>query len=182
VRGHDAGHGGLTDAALTMFWKYMGSLFTKARGREERRFQATKRDVARTLLLFRRTIAALKQAKETGEEGVAAVEREVGLAKLDEALPVIESVAGVADVETLVTAAERYAVLRRFSPRFLAAFQFQSGTPHDPLLAAIDLLKGADESGTRTLHGVRNPTQPIPRRLAVTGARTELTIGGGYLS
>ncbi len=52
----------LTDALLSMFSKYVGSLFTKARGRDERRFQATKRDVARTLLLFRRTIVALKRA------------------------------------------------------------------------------------------------------------------------
>jgi hypothetical protein len=107
--------------------------------------------VARTLLLFRRTIAALKQAKNTGEDGVAAVEREVGLAKLDQALPVIEAVAGIADVEILATAAERYAVLRRFSPRFLAALGFQSNVPHDPLLAAVDLLKMADEAGARAL-------------------------------
>jgi len=137
----------LTDALLSMFSKYVGSLFTKARGRDERRFQATKRDVARTLLLFRRTIVALKRAQQAGEEGVAAVEREVGFAKLDQALPVIESVANVADVEILATAAERYAVLRRFSPRFLAAFRFQSNTPNDPLLAAIELLKEADQSG-----------------------------------
>ena len=141
----------LTDAILGMFCKYMGSLFTKARSRDERRFQTTKRDVARTLLLFRRTIAALKRAKETGEEGVAAVEREVGLAKLNQALPVIDAVAGVADVEILATAAEKYAVVRRFSPRFLAAFRLQSSIPHDPLLAAIDLLKATDESGARVL-------------------------------
>ncbi len=34
----------LTDAILAMFCKYVGSLFTKARGRDERRFQTTKRD------------------------------------------------------------------------------------------------------------------------------------------
>jgi hypothetical protein len=141
----------LTDAILAMFCKYMGSLFTKARGRDERRFQTTKRDVARTLLLFRRTIAALKRAKETGEEGVAAVEREVGMGKLDQARPVIDAVASVADVEILATAAEKYAIVRRFSPRFMAAFGFQSSTPHDPLLAAIDLLKATDESGARVL-------------------------------
>ena len=37
----------LADATLAMFEKYMGSLFTKARKRDERRFQATKRDVAK---------------------------------------------------------------------------------------------------------------------------------------
>jgi len=162
----------LTDASLAMFGKYMGSLFTKARGRDERRFQATNRDVARTLLLFRRTITALKQAKETEEEGVAAVEREIGLAKLDQALPVIDAVAGVADVEILATAAERYAVLRRFSPRFLAAFRFQSSTPHDPLLAAIELLKAADESSARALPK-RLPSAFLPpkwRRMIFAGS------------
>ena len=39
--------------------------------KDERRFQATKRDVAKALLLFRHTIFALKQAKATGEDGVA---------------------------------------------------------------------------------------------------------------
>lgn len=59
----------LADATLPMFEKYMGSLFSKAQNRDERRFQATRRDVAKALLLFRRTIAALKQAHETGEDG-----------------------------------------------------------------------------------------------------------------
>ena len=161
----------LTDAILAMFCKYMGSLFTKARGRDERRFQTTKRDVARTMRLFRRTIAALKQARETGEEGVALVEREVGMVELDKALPVIEAVAGVADVEILATAAERYAVLRRFSPRFLAAFRFQSNVPHDPLLAAIELLKTADGIGARALPK-RLPSSFLPpkwRRMIFAG-------------
>jgi hypothetical protein len=122
----------LSDAILAMFEKYTGSLFTKARNRDERRFQATKRDVAKALLLFRGTIAALKRAKETGEDGVAAVDREVGMRQLDGVLPIIEAVADVADPEILVTAAERYSVLRRFSPRFLEAFCFQSNTPQHP--------------------------------------------------
>jgi hypothetical protein len=120
----------LADATLAMFEKYMGSLFTKAQNRDERRFQATKRDVAKALLLFRRTIAALKQAQETGEDGVTVVDREVGMKRLDGgALPIISSAADVADQDILITAAERYSVLRRFSPRFLKAFHLQSNTP-----------------------------------------------------
>jgi TnpA family transposase len=141
----------LTDATLAMFEKYMGTLFSRARNRDERRFQATRRDVARALLLFRRTIAALKQAKATGEDGVAAVEREIGMEQLDGVLPVIGAVADVADQDILVTAVERYAVLRRFSPRFLAAFDFRSNTPNDPVLAAVELLRATDHDGTRVL-------------------------------
>jgi hypothetical protein len=141
----------LSDVTLAMFEKYMGTLFTRARNRDERRFQATRQDVVKALLLFRRTIAALRFAKETGEEGVAVVDREVGMKKLDDVLPVIGSVANVAEQDILITAAERYSVLRRFSPRFLKAFDFRSGTPNDPVLAAIELLRGMDRDSTRAL-------------------------------
>lgn len=154
----------LADATLAMFGKYTGSLFTKARNRDDRRFQATRRDVARTLLLFRRTITALQRARETGEEGVAAVEREVGMARLADTLPVIDAAAGVAEPEILVTAAERYAVLRRFAPRFFAAFEFRSGTPRDPLLAAIELLKALDRDGARAALPRRPPAAFLPPR------------------
>src|SRR4051812_30524004 len=77
----------LTDATLAMFEKYMGTLFSRARNRDERRFQATRRDVAKALSLFRRTIAALRHAKEAGEDGVTVVEREVGMAQLTAMAP-----------------------------------------------------------------------------------------------
>ena len=86
----------LADATLAMVEKYIGSLFSKAQNRHERRFQATKRDVAKALLLFRRTIAALKQAQQAGEDGVAVVDREVGLQRPDDVLPIIGAVAEVA--------------------------------------------------------------------------------------
>ena len=73
-----------------------------------------------------RRARSAKQAQATGEDGVAVVDREVGLKRLDDALPIIGAVAEVADQDILVTAAERYSVLRRFSPRFLAAFRFEN--------------------------------------------------------
>jgi hypothetical protein len=151
----------LSDATLAMFEKYMGTLFSRARNRDERRFQATRRDVARALILFRRTIAALRHAKEAGEDGVAVVEREIDMKQLDGVLPVIGAVADVADQDILVTAAERYAVLRRFSPRFLAAFDFRSNTPNDPVLAAIELLRAMDRDGARALPK-RPPSSFLP--------------------
>jgi TnpA family transposase len=151
----------LSDATLAMFEKYMGTLFSRARNRGERRFQATRRDVARALILFRRTIAALRHAKEAGEDGLAVVEREIGMKQLDAVLPVIGAVADVADQDLLVTAAERYSVLRRFSPRFLAAFDFRSNTPNDPVLAAVELLRAMDRDGTRVLPK-RPPSSFLP--------------------
>lgn len=127
--------------------------------------------MAKALLLFRRTIAALRLAKETGEEGVAVVDREVGIKELDDVLPVIGSVADVAEQDILIAAAERYGVLRRFSPHFLKAFDFRSGTPGDPVLAAVDLLKGMDRDSTRSLPE-RPPSSFLPpkwRKLIFAG-------------
>jgi len=151
----------LSDATLAMFEKYMGTLFSRARNRDERRFQATRRDVARALILFRRTIAVLRHAKEAGEDGLAVVEREIGMKQLDAVLPVIGAVADVADQDLLVTASERYSVLRRFSPRFLAAFDFRSIILNDPVLAAVDLLRAMDRDGTRLLPK-RPPSSFLP--------------------
>jgi hypothetical protein len=165
----------LSDATLAMFEKYMGTLFSRARNRDERRFQATRRDVARALILFRRTIAALRRAKEAGEDGVAVVEREIGMKQLDGVLPVIGAVADVADQDILVTAAERYSVLRRFSPRFLAAFDFRSNTPNDPVLAAVELLRAMDRDGTRLLPK-RPPSSFLPpqwRKLIFANGATD---------
>ena len=81
---------------------------------------------------------------------MAVVEREVGKAQLDRALPTIEAVADVADQDILLTAADKYSVLRRFSPRFLASFHFQSNVAQDPVLAAIEAIKAADQAGAKT--------------------------------
>ena len=97
--------------------------------REERRFQATKRDVAKALLLFRRTIAALKQAEATGKDGVTVVDREVGLKRLDDVLPIIGAVADVADQNILVTAR----ALFRAAPgqsAFPGGVPLESNMPH----------------------------------------------------
>ena len=114
--------------------------------REERRFQATKRDVAKALLLFRRTIAALKQAEATGKDGVTVVDREVGLKRLDDVLPIIGAVADVADQNILVTAR----ALFRAAPgqsAFPGGVPLESNMPYAPMLAAIEVLKAMDRSG-----------------------------------
>lgn len=79
-----------------------------------------------------------------------AIEREIGMNQLEDVLPIIGAVADVADQDILVTAAERYAVLRRFSPRFLAAFDFRSNVPNDPVLAALELLRALNRGTIRT--------------------------------
>ena len=113
-------------------------------------------------MLFRRTIAALRHAKEAGEDGVAVVEREIGMKQLDD---VLCPSSGPSPTSRTRTSSSRRPsdtrVLRRFSPRFLAAFDFRSSTPNDPVLAAIELLRAMDRDGTRALPK-RPPSSFLP--------------------
>jgi hypothetical protein len=54
-------------------------------------------------------------------------------------------------------------VLRRFSPRFLAAFRFESNVPRDPVLTAVEILKAMDRDGTRALRK-RPPASFLPAK------------------
>ena len=78
-------------------------LFSKESNRDDQRFQLAKRDVGGAWLRFRCTVAALKQAEVTGEDDVTVVDREIGMMRLDEALPISCSVAGVVDQNIRVT-------------------------------------------------------------------------------
>ena len=54
-------------------------------------------------------------------------------------------------------------MLRRFSPRFLAAFRFESNVPRDPVLTAVEILKAMDRDGTRALRK-RPPASFLPAK------------------
>jgi hypothetical protein len=91
------------------------------------------------------------------------IEQEIDMKRLDDAVLIIEAVTTVAGQEILVTAAERYGVFRRFSPRFLEAFRFRSNTPNDQVLAAVDIVKELDRDGTRALPK-RPPASFLPAK------------------
>src|ERR1700722_6745220 len=69
----------LSDATLAMFEKYMGTLFSRARNRDERRLQATRQGADPVSPHHRRA----SPREEAGEDGVAVVEREIGMTQLD---------------------------------------------------------------------------------------------------
>jgi hypothetical protein len=53
----------LADAAIAMFDRLVGSLFTRARRRQERAYQTTGREVSRLMRLFHSTITALSTGR-----------------------------------------------------------------------------------------------------------------------
>ncbi|MGO9236691.1 MAG: Tn3 family transposase [Methylocella sp.] len=135
----------LSDGALAMFDKLIGSLFARARKRQERRYQATTHDVARLMRLFDRTIGALTEAREQDADLSAAIDEEIGWNELLEIKPEVEALANFAEEDPLVTATEKYMTLRKYAPAFLEAFEFMASGPKDPMLRAIKILRKLNE-------------------------------------
>jgi hypothetical protein len=148
----------LTDAAVDMFDKLVGSLFAKARRRREQQYQATTREVARLMRLFSGVIGALSDARENDADALDMVDQTVGWWTLLEAKPQVDALAAMASEEPLVMAADKYATLRRFAPSFLDHFQFRAGSGGASLLKAIAILRQLNRVGRRDLP----PDAPMP--------------------
>jgi TnpA family transposase len=152
----------LADAAILMFERLIGGLFTRARRGQERRYQDTAPSVGKLMRLFGATIAALDIAEETGGDPLVLVDEMVGWHRLMAARPHVDALADLAQEDTLVLATERYATLRRFSGSFLDTFAFKASGSGTSLLSAIDLLKKTNAS--RGAHLPEHPPMPFANR------------------
>lgn len=139
----------LADAAIDMFDKLVGSLFSRARRGQERRYQATTRDVGQLMRLFGRTIAALSEAREGDTDALAVIDETVGWHRLLAAKPQIDALAELADEDMLAAATERYGTIRRFAPAFLEAFAFRAAGGGASLLRAVEILRELNRRGRR---------------------------------
>ncbi len=139
----------LSDTAIEMFDKLIGSLFTKANKRKERRYQATTRDVGRLMRLFDKTIGALTAARANATDPFVMIDGAVGWRRLMDAKPQVKALAEMIDEDTLITASEKYGGYRKFVPAFLETFEFKAASPKNLVLAAIDVLRDLNRRGQR---------------------------------
>jgi len=139
----------LTDAVLDMADKLIGGLFAKARNAARRRYAASASDVGRLMRLFHGTIEAIAAAQEGNSDAFEAVNEAVGWPKLLRVRGEVQVLADVADENPLVRAADRWRTLRKFAPALIEALEFRATRAGDPMLAALKLLAGLNESGKR---------------------------------
>ncbi|MDF3624087.1 Tn3 family transposase [Acetobacteraceae bacterium LMG 32668] len=150
----------LTDSALDMADKLVGSIFTRARNTKARSFSATSKNVARLMRLFQATIDALAEAASDGRDPMETLDATVGWATLLKARSEVGAIARTADLDPLTAAAERYITLRKFAPDLLETLEFQAGRGGAKTLAAITLLRNLNRAGKRDLPG----DAPMPFR------------------
>src|SRR3546814_9564585 len=83
--------------------------------------------------LFGATISALDEAVQNGRDPLELIDEMVGWHKLVAVKAQVNALADLAGEDVLITATERYATLRRFSPAFLDAFAFKASGSGAPL-------------------------------------------------
>jgi TnpA family transposase len=141
----------LSDAAVDMFDKMVGSLFAKGRRGRERKYQASSREVSQIMRLFSGVIGAVDQARVDGGDVLDRIDAQVGWWKVLAAKPKVDALAALAIEDPLVSAADRYGALRRFVPTFLEHMRFRAGTGGAPLLKALEILRDLNLSGRREI-------------------------------
>ncbi len=139
----------LTDAILDMADKLIGGLFAKARNAARRRYAASANNVGRLMRMFHGTIEALAAAHEGEADAFEAVDDAVGWPKLLRVREEVQEFASLAGEDPLVRAADRWRTLRKFAPALIEALQFRSTRAGDPMLGALKLLAGLNQSGKR---------------------------------
>ena len=141
----------LTDDAVSMFIKLMGRLFSQANNRKKQRHTDCRPDTAKALRMFLDTITALQSANDYGRNALEVLDQKVGWHRLLRMKPELESMVEDNEASPLALAAEQYATVNKYAAAFLRAFTFQSMRRHDPLIAAISLLKRLYAGKRRTL-------------------------------
>ena len=141
----------LTDDAVSMFIKLMGRLFSKANNRKKQRHMDCRPETAKALRMFLDTITALQSANDYGRNALEVLDQKVGWHRILRMKPELESMVEDNEASPLTLAGEQYATVSKYVGAFLQAFTFQSARRHDPLLAAISMLKRLYAEKRRTL-------------------------------
>ena len=141
----------LTDQAIDLFDRLIGTMFRKAEGRHARAFQADGRAINEKVRLYARVGAALIEARDNRQDAFDAI---AAVIPWERFLATVAGAGTLARPETFDTyqkLGEHYAGVRRWAPAFLAAFEFEGVPASASLLRAIEVLREVNLSGKSTL-------------------------------
>ncbi|PHQ82079.1 MAG: transposase [Thalassobium sp.] len=141
----------LTDAAISMFERLTGQLFTRSKNKQDQVWAMGKARVGRLMQLFGNTIDTMALAHEAGTDPFEALDGEIGWQRLLQHRDEIAAFGELATGDPLELATERYAYMRKFAPAFLDTFTFSAPEAGRDLQEAVNLLRDHNKSGKRKL-------------------------------
>jgi TnpA family transposase len=165
----------LTDAALAMFDKMLGSVFRRADNKHKENLVARAKTLDASTRALLGMAKAMLAAREHGEDQVAAVERALGWKRLKALVDEADKTISATRPDNLGEIVERHASVRRMTPLVLGAFVFRACKESDSLLAALDMLRGLHASGAKKLppHPPTAFLKPAWRKLVKAGGAVD---------
>lgn len=139
----------LTDAAITIFDKMLGSVFRRADNRHKKHLVARAKTLDASTRALLGMAEAMLAAKGKGEDQIAAVERALGQERLTTLVDEADKTVATTCSDNLGEIVERHSTVRHISVVLLAAFTFRSLKSNDPLLAALDVLRRLHAIGAK---------------------------------
>ena len=130
----------LTDQALDLFDRLVGAMFRKAEGRHARAFQADGRAINEKVRLYARVGAALISAHDDEKDAFGAITAVISWERFRATVAEAQALARPETFDAYQKMGEHYAGIRRWSPAFLAAFEFESVPTSASLMRAVEVL------------------------------------------
>jgi TnpA family transposase len=141
----------LTDQAIDLFDRLVGTMFRKAEGRHARAFQADGRAINEKVRLYARVGTALIAARDKKEDAFDAITAVIPWDRFRASVVEAEALARSEEFDSYQMLGEHYAGVRRWAPAFLATFAFQGVPAAASLLRAIDMLRDINTATTLSL-------------------------------
>lgn len=139
----------LTDEILNLHDRLIGSFFTKAKHKYEKRFAAEGKAVNDKVRLYAKVGAALIAAKEAGDDPFRAIEAIVPWEDFTASVREAEQLARDAEFDSTALLVDHYTQLRRYSPTFLDTFDFRAASARQDLMEAIEALRAMNHADAR---------------------------------
>ena len=141
----------LTGQALDLFDRLVGAMFRKAEGRHARAFQADGRAINEKVRLYAHVGAALIAAHDDERDAFGAITSVISWERFRATVAEAQALARPETFDPYQKLGEHYAGIRRWSPAFLAAFEFQSVPASASLMRAIEVLREVNRTDASTL-------------------------------
>jgi hypothetical protein len=136
----------LSDQAIDLFERLVGTMFSKAETRHARAFRADGRAINEKVRLYARIGAVLIAAREAGQDPFDAITTVIPWERFRASVAEAEALARPEDFDSYGMLGEHYATVRRWAPAFLATFSFQGVPAAASLLRAIKVLRNINEA------------------------------------
>jgi TnpA family transposase len=131
----------LTDQAIDLFERLVGTMFSKAEAQHARAFRVDGRAINEKVRLYARVGTALIAAREVGQDPFEAITAVIPWERFRASVAEAETLARPEDFDSYEMLGKHYATARRWAPTFLATFSFEGVPAAASLLHAVEMLR-----------------------------------------